>query len=319
MADACGGVTMRQVAWVRDWGACLHYILGVYCRSGGLFAQVLRERYASGLEHRSDLSGDVGAGRDPLAVLFNGRLLQAVQIAQQVRPFQRQTLLCAEIGELFLVHPEDRLAERPAGDPATTQAVRLPVQEIHLRLASRAWRAFTQPTPEAWFDLLTENVSALPYLRRTVLEMLQELPDMRTGLGATEAAMLALIALGDAAPFDVFPGHLKKNTRRVFDYWEVGQMLDWLAQAPKPAILGLDDGPFTLAMHDAPDRYARYSRSRLSLTGLGRRLVAAGDDISLHRPICRWWGGTHLTNDALWRWDADTEQLTAPHGVDRRG
>jgi hypothetical protein len=217
------------------------------------------------------------------------------------------------------VHPEDRLAERPAGDPATTQAVRLPVQEIHLRLASRAWRAFTQPTPEAWFDLLTENVSALPYLRRTVLEMLQELPDMRTGLGATEAAMLALIALGDAAPFDVFPGHLKKNTRRVFDYWEVGQMLDWLAQAPKPAILGLDDGPFTLAMHDAPDRYARYSRSRLSLTGLGRRLVAAGDDISLHRPICRWWGGTHLTNDALWRWDADTEQLTAPHGVDRRG
>jgi hypothetical protein len=91
---------MRQVAWVRDWGACLHYILGVYCRSGGLFAQVLRERYASGLEHRSDLSGDVGAGRDPLAVLFNGRLLQAVQIAQQVRPFQRQTLLCAEIGEL---------------------------------------------------------------------------------------------------------------------------------------------------------------------------------------------------------------------------
>ncbi len=26
------------------------------------------------------------------------------------------------------------------------------------------------------------------------------------------------------------------------------------------------------------------------------------EDFSRHNPIDRWWGGTHLTNDNLWRW-----------------
>ena len=25
--------------------------------------------------------------------------------------------------------------------------------------------------------------------------------------------------------------------------------------------------------------------------------------------IDRWWGGTHLTNDKLWRWDAEAGRL----------
>ena len=37
--------------------------------------------------------------------------------------------------------------------------------------------------------------------------------------------------------------------------------------------------------------------------------VAHKEDFSRHNPIDRWWGGTRLTNDRLWRWDA---VLTAP-------
>ena len=32
-------------------------------------------------------------------------------------------------------------------------------------------------------------------------------------------------------------------------------------------------------------------------------ILAGTEDFSHHNPIDRWWGGTRLTNDRLWRWD----------------
>ena len=46
-----------------------------------------------------------------------------------------------------------------------------------------------------------------------------------------------------------------------------------------------------------------YLRSRLSLTEFGKAVVAHKEDFSRHNPIDRWWGGTQLTNDHLWRWN----------------
>jgi hypothetical protein len=56
-------------------------------------------------------------------------------------------------------------------------------------------------------------------------------------------------------------------------------------------------------MHNEGARYARYKESRLSLTEFGKAVLAHEEDFSRHNPIDRWWGGTHLTNDRLWRWD----------------
>jgi hypothetical protein len=133
-----------------------------------------------------------------------------------------------------------------------------------------------------------------------------------TGLGATEMRMLELISEGNASPYDTFPSHEKRNGRRVFGYWEVGALLDGLAGGPAPAVSGLDEGPFTLEMHDDRDRHQRYKQSKLSLTSLGRAVVAGRDDFSRHNPIHRWWGGTELTNDRLWRWDAAKRMLVEP-------
>ena len=48
----------------------------------------------------------------------------------------------------------------------------------------------------AWFNLFDKDSSALPQLRRSVLEFLEELPMRATGLGATEMRMLELISAG---------------------------------------------------------------------------------------------------------------------------
>jgi hypothetical protein len=65
-------------------------------------------------------------------------------------------------------------------------------------------------------------------------------------------------------------------------------------------------------MHDDRDRHARYKQTRLSLTALGKVVLANTEDFSRHNPISRWWGGTQLTNDNLWHWDPVKQVLIEP-------
>ena len=76
-----------------------------------------------------------------------------------------------------------------------------------------------------------------------------------------------------------------------------------------PAVAGLDDALPTICRKNLRDRYAAYLRSWLSLTEFGNAILAHQEDFSRHNPIDRWWGGTRLTNDRVWRWDP---VLTAP-------
>ncbi len=62
-------------------------------------------------------------------------------------------------------------------------------------------------------------------------------------------------------------------------------------------------------MHEDRQRHERYSKASLSLTALGTAILARADDFSRHNPIHRWWGGTELTNDRLWRWDQANRRL----------
>lgn len=191
-------------------------------------------------------------------------------------------------------------------EPARLAELKFPgvaIDDHHLEAASLAWQAFRAPTPHAWFDLLGRDLSVLPQLRRCVLEMLEELPGRTTGLGASELRILELIAAGYVHPFEVFPHFKQRFQRRVYGYWEAGALLDGLALAPSTVVSGLVEWPFTLEMHNDDTRYARYKESRLSLTALGNAILAGAEDFSRHNPIDRWWGGTRLTNDRLWRWD----------------
>ena len=177
-----------------------------------------------------------------------------------------------------------------------------------LETASRSWQAYRATTPEACVDLLAKDLSALPLLRPVLTDLLNELPSRTTGLGATEMRMLELIARGYSLTNALF--HLRSLRRtRIFDEWEHGYLLDGLALGPKPAVAGLDDALRTIDRENLEDRHKAYLRSRLSLTEFGKAIVAHKEDFSRHNPIDRWWGGTHLTNDNLWRWDP---VLTAP-------
>ena len=176
------------------------------------------------------------------------------------------------------------------------------VKKDELETASATWQAYQATTPEACFALLSRDLSALPLLRPALAELLEELPSRATGLGATEMRILELIAAGWMGTNALF--YLRDlRRRRVFRDWEIGALLQGLAHGPRPAVAGLDDALRTIEMKNYRSRDEAYKRSRLSLTEFGKAIVAHREDFSRHNPIDRWWGGTRLTNECLWRWD----------------
>jgi hypothetical protein len=195
----------------------------------------------------------------------------------------------------------DLITARPE-DLRTWIVYDVAVTEAEFETASMSWQAYRSATPEACFDLLSSDLGALPLLRPAFVDLLEELPSGVTGLGATEMRLLDMLARGFENPNALF--HLRGLRRTgIFGEFEIGYLLDGLAHGPKPAVAGLDDELRTLARENLRDRHKAYLRSRLSLTQFGEAVVAYKEDFSRHNPIDRWWGGTRLTNDHLWRWN----------------
>ncbi|MBR0690567.1 hypothetical protein JQ594_31975 [Bradyrhizobium manausense] len=187
----------------------------------------------------------------------------------------------------------------------------IPVLDVaaeEFETAKLAWSAYCAPTPEACIDLLHRDLSALLMLRPALLELLAELPSPLTGLGATEMRFLEMLACGYVNTNALF--HLRSLRRTfVFGEFDLGSLLEGLALGPKPAVAGLGDELRTIDSKNLRARHEVYLRSRLSLTKFGKAILARQEDFSRHNPIDRWWGGTHLTNDRLWRYGA---ALTKP-------
>ena len=167
-------------------------------------------------------------------------------------------------------------------------------------IAKLAWLAYRAPTPEACIDLLHRDLSALLMLRPALLQLLAELPSPLTGLGATETRFLEMLDwFANTNPLF----HLRSlRGTHVWGEVELGYLLEGLALGPKPAIAGLGEELRTIDLGNLRARHEVYLRSRLALTEFGRAVLAHQEDFSRHNPIDRWWGGTHLTNDRLWRY-----------------
>ncbi|MBB3173139.1 hypothetical protein FHR90_000957 [Endobacter medicaginis] len=223
-----------------------------------------------------------------------------------------------------------RQLETPGDErrPGTLALPPVAVTEGEIALARRAWKAFREPTPRAWAALLDDPATTtMPGVLRAVRQLLAELPGP-DGLGESERRVLLASAHrwfdgygrtslpietdDDRLVGKVIGRVLHHGEELPVGYWDIGRMLCGLAAAPVPALAGIDERDFTLDMHDDTERHARFRHSRVVLTPFGRRLLDGTEDWSRHNPIDRWWGGTHLTNAHLWRWDREGQRLIAP-------
>jgi hypothetical protein len=165
------------------------------------------------------------------------------------------------------------------------------------------WLDWFRSYPEiaARLKLRLVAFNAFPLLRPALLDLIQELPSSITGLGATEMRLLELVSTGFMGTNMLF--YLRGFRQRgVFSDMEIGSLLEGLAHGPRPALAGLDDELRGIAKENHRDRTTAFRRSRLTVTEFGKAVLSHEEDFSRHNPIDRWWGGTHLTNDRLWRW-----------------
>jgi hypothetical protein len=264
--------------------------------------------------HWSDYAGrwsQANRGRKDLGLVEFCRPYETVELWFDPRPSDQLQLIW--LLDFFRSRPEIvsrlklrlldyNLIQASSEELARWQVPAVDVTRDELETASMAWQAYRAATPEACFDLLAKDLSALPLLRLALFDLLEELPASATGLGATEMRLLELIARGYSLTNALF--HLQTlRQRRVFNDCEIGFLLERLAHGPTPAVAGLDDELRTIRRENHRDRDAAYKRSRLSLTEFGWAIVAHKEDFSSYNPIDHWWGGTKLTNDCLWRWN----------------
>lgn len=210
---------------------------------------------------------------------------------------------------LALVQADDFLGQQTPETIGRFAETQTPITTAQSDLAHKAWVAFRQPTPEDWAGLLKEDLSALPFLRQAVLRMLQELPDAATGVSRTEREILIAISDGVCEPRFLFGAVQRQEEAAFMGDWSFWERLDALARQPGALIEGLA-GRFQPTM--TAEEMKAFFESPLSLTELGRQVLAGAEDYAAHASIDRWFGGTHLTNDNLWRWDDRKSALLPP-------
>ncbi|CCE09124.1 conserved hypothetical protein [Bradyrhizobium sp. STM 3843] len=210
----------------------------------------------------------------------------------------------------------DPLGGRSTDELAAMDAPRIAIASEHVDLASKAWQAYRSPTPQAWCDLLREDLSGLPRLRDAVLRLLVELPAPGTGLGSTEMGLLELIYPDPPQRLSVilntlvyFNGYYRHT---IFNDWETALLAEPLAFGPEPAITALDPELQTVPLGNLRRRQEIHRENRPRLTEFGEAVLLGNADFSEHNPIHRWWGGTELTNAHLWRWDPVANVLIEP-------
>lgn len=210
---------------------------------------------------------------------------------------------------LKLVQPDTFLGTQSPESLTKIAKTVKPVLNDQLVLASSAWNAFRQPAPLAWAGLLNENLSALPYLEQAVRRMLQELPGARSGLARTQHQILLALNEGVDSPRLLFGAVERFEEAAFMGDWSFWAWLDGMADGPGALIEGLEQR-FSPAMTE--DDFRSYIASPLRMTQLGLQVLGGGTDYARSVRIDRWLGGSHITNEHLWRWDDQALELVAP-------
>jgi hypothetical protein len=227
--------------------------------------------------------------------------LQIVQILARLAalgvPAEKITLIC--IGEhLGIAHfggLGDLTADQLRVLPMTAACA--PLTPDALQLATRAWSALRQPTPQRLTDIIFTRSTDLRFLAQAFDRLAREYPSTRDGLSLTERRILAATD-GQRTAAEVFQHAAHRESRPYLgDTWSFATT-HRLAHAPEPL---LTVEPFNQPVGP---------HSRLRRTDMGTRVLAGQQDHLTRNGIDRWIGGVHLSGHHVpWRFDEGTETI----------
>lgn len=176
-----------------------------------------------------------------------------------------------------------------------------------LERASKIWGAFRQDTPQALYDETLVKTDGFSVLRQALKRALQELPGP-DGLSRTERQIIYSINRGITRTGMLFARVNAMEEATFMGDWGFFALLSNLAFCGSPLLTGLPE-KFTPGVLQDTDRRKAFITSELRLTQLGSDVLTGVEDHAHHNVIDYWLGGIHLTNDNLWRWDDEKEEL----------
>jgi hypothetical protein len=235
-------------------------------------------------ERRDRLYRHAFEARTQVVLWFEHDLYDQLQLLQALAEAREEVELIQASDHLGLLGPDELEALWPSREPVTTEM---------LALAREAWDAFRAPEPTAVAELLERDTSTLPFLGSALGRLLEELPDAQSGLTRTERQLLEPLLDGPRTPPELFVASQKREEAAFAgDAWvwkRLFELRPLVGELPPPPPLG-----------DA----RAFARAQVTLTDVGREVLAGATDRLAVAPIDRWLGGTHLLGDPDWRWDA---------------
>ena len=242
------------------------------------------------------------ADYDEVILWFEHDLYDQLQLLQILHWFNNQRI---DSINLSLICTEQYLGMCSPEKLVSLVEFKVPVDSRPLQLASRAWQAFRQPTPVQWNNLLEEDTTALPFLQSAVERLLQEYPDVDTGLSRTAQFSMNILRENNYHGGKLF-AEQQKTEQRIFmgdlSYWRVlDELFDVDVSNGEKPLIALED---TKAEYDPRNR-----EDIFSLTSSGREILdGKANWMDSHHPD-RWLGGVHITRDNLWVWDDQAKQV----------
>ena len=227
-------------------------------------------------------------------------LIQLLSFIQDRLPIEKSSsLIC--IGS-FPGRPGFKgLGELTPSELAPLVETRQPVSDAQFVLATQAWNAFREPTPEGLARLRQSDTTALPYLANAVARFFQEYPWTSDGLSRSERRLLTLAAAGELELSAAFPRMHEGEASYYITDVSLMAIARGLAGAAPPL----------LAFARPPAANGHILDGTVVLTDEGRAVLSGQQDRVTLCGIDRWLGGVHLrTGVPLWRWDADGGRVT---------
>ena len=204
------------------------------------------------------------------------------------------------LGELTAEELETLWPSRIAASPATLAA------------ATAVWTAFRAAEPAGLASFADRSIEGLPYLGPALERLLEELPSASNGLSTTERLALEAVAAGADTPGAAFVAS-QRLERAPFlgDTWFYRSLA---ALGGGRARLVETTGGDPLPPAPPTGDPHLFARLRLHVTVEGEAVLRGEADRVELLGIDRWIGGTHVTGENAWCWDADARRVIARTG-----
>ena len=193
-------------------------------------------------------------------------------LGDQLQLIQILSELASRKADVHLICTSQYLGPMDAPQMAALRKQSLTVSKAQFALAERAWTAFCSPNRLALDTLLTEDLSALPFLADALRRHLDDFPSGVNGLSRTDRQILE--AVRDGAQI----------VKKIF----------WAFQAKEQARFMTDSVLDLHIKRMTKVRNALLTSAPVTLTETGRKVLAGELNLIELSELDRWHGGVHL-------------------------